>query len=151
MRFHHRTPANGAKRTMAYLIDVLPIQAALYVACYFWFGVSPVVDPFSPAAEYQAAVWSQAIISWGTMGVWMLYCIVAEASPWGGTLGKRLMGIRVRSARGGRPGFGQVVGRNFAKILSHVPCSIGFFVAFVSHSNQAWHDMLAGTVVTERR
>jgi uncharacterized RDD family membrane protein YckC len=151
MHFQHRTPANGVKRTMAYLIDVLPIQSALYLIAYSVTGVSPIEDPLMPAAEYKTAVLSGMSITWGTFGIWMLYCIVAEVSPWGGTFGKKIMGIHVRSARGGRPSFKQTLGRNFAKFLSYIPCSIGFFVAFVSRGNRAWHDMLAGTIVTERK
>lgn len=151
MRFLSYRPANGFKRIVAYLIDTMPIQILLYFVSMAFFGVSPIADAMSTAPQLHAAAVSRWSISLGTMAIWILYGIVAELSPWRGTLGKKLMGLEVKSADGRRLTVLQVIGRNFLKIVSYLPLGIGFIVAFVSHGNRAWHDMLSGTAVAERK
>ncbi|MEO7100768.1 MAG: RDD family protein [Luteolibacter sp.] len=151
MRHLHYRPANNFKRTVAYLIDVVPIQMALYVISMSVFDVSPMADPIASTYDRTASLMANSMIGFGTLGIWLLYCIVAELSPMRGTFGKKAMGIAVRSTTGSRMTLGQVLGRNAAKILSALPCYLGFFVAFFTHGNRAWHDSLSKTAVTDRR
>lgn len=150
MRHLHHRPAHGLKRSLAFMIDLLPIQAALYIICVAAFDIRPMADPVLDRPEVQqAAAQAKYAIAFGNLFIWILYCIVAELSPWKGTLGKKIMGIQVKAAYGGKLTFRQVVGRNLAKILSALPCYLGFMWALLTHGNRAWHDMLSGTAVTE--
>ena len=71
-----------------------------------------------------------------------------EGSPSGQTVGKRMMGIRVYDLRQGGPiGTGRAVGRYFARILSALPCLLGYFWMLWDGEKQTWHDKLVGSVV----
>jgi len=48
---------------------------------------------------------------------------------------------------GGTLSIGKAIGRYFAYILSALPVLLGFFWIVFSDKKQAWHDILAGTVV----
>ena len=151
MRYLTYRPANNVKRTIAYLIDTLPIQMGLYLVSHAFFGVSPIVDPTSPPSVQADALQARFLIGFGTLGIWILYCILAELSPLRGTYGKVAMGIRVRPVKGTKLSFGQVLGRNAAKVISFLPCCLGFFFAYFTNGNRAWHDSLSGTAVCDHR
>ena len=151
MRYLRRSPASNFKRILAYLIDTLPIQMVLYLVSMEVFHVSPVIDEDASKAMQVATFNARMLIAAGTLLIWIVYCIIGELSPLRGTFGKKMMGIAVQSAKGGRLGVGQVIGRNFAKILSAIPCYLGFMAAFISNGNRAWHDTLSGASVVERR
>jgi uncharacterized RDD family membrane protein YckC len=144
-------PANNVKRTIAYLIDTLPIQMGLYLVSHAFFGISPIVDPTSPPSVQAEALQARFLIGFGTLGIWILYCILAELSPLRGTYGKVAMGILVRPVKGTKLSFGQVLGRNAAKAISFLPCCLGFFFAYFTNGNRAWHDSLSGTAVSDHR
>ncbi len=151
MKYLNYRPAHGFKRTVAYLIDTVPIQLALYVVSMAIFEVSPIVEPTASPEVQIASLKAKQLIGFGTTGIWILYCIVGELSPWRGTFGKKTMGIAVRSTSGKPLTVRQVLARNVSKILSALPCYLGFFWAYFSHGNRAWHDSLSKTAVTERR
>ena len=83
------------------------------------------------------------VISW-------LYFAFMESGSMQGTLGKKLLGIKVTDMDGGRIGFGRATGRYFGKILSGMILMIGFLMAAFTEKKQALHDMLAGTLVVKR-
>ena len=71
-----------------------------------------------------------------------------EGSASGQTLGKRALGIRVIDYRTGGPiGFGRGVLRYFARILSTLPCLLGYFWMLWDKERQTWHDKLISDVV----
>jgi uncharacterized RDD family membrane protein YckC len=71
-----------------------------------------------------------------------------EGSPSGQTVGKRMMNIRVYDLRVGGPiGTGRAVGRYFARIISAIPCLLGYFWMLWDKEKQCWHDKLVGSVV----
>jgi uncharacterized RDD family membrane protein YckC len=73
-----------------------------------------------------------------------------ESGSMQGTLGKKLLGIKVTDMEGGRIGFGRATGRYFGKILSGMIFMVGFLMAAFTEKKQALHDMLAGTLVVKR-
>jgi len=151
MRYLQRSPASVFKRIIAYLIDTLPIQMALYLVSMVVFEVSPIVDVETPVPVQIASQKANVLIGVITFLIWIVYCVIGELSPLRGTFGKKMMRISVQSARGGPPKISQVIGRNICKILSAIPCYLGFLAAFVTNGKRAWHDTLAGTSVVERR
>ena len=71
-----------------------------------------------------------------------------EGSPSGQTIGKRMLGIRVYDLRQGGPiGTGRAIGRYFARIVSAIPCLLGYFWMLWDKEKQTWHDKLVGSVV----
>jgi uncharacterized RDD family membrane protein YckC len=71
-----------------------------------------------------------------------------EGSTSGQTVGKKMMGIRVYDLRQGGPiGTGRAIGRYFARILSTIPCLLGYFWMLWDGEKQTWHDKLVGSVV----
>jgi uncharacterized RDD family membrane protein YckC len=77
----------------------------------------------------------------------MVYYSLLESSSWQGTLGKKLLGMRVTDLNGNRISFGRATGRYFGKILSGMICFIGFVMVAFTEKRQGLHDMLAGTLV----
>src|SRR5260221_8719489 len=75
-----------------------------------------------------------------------LYSSLLESSSWQGTVGKKLIGLRVTDLEGRRISFGRATGRHFGKILSGLICLAGFIMAAVTEKHQALHDQLAGTL-----
>jgi uncharacterized RDD family membrane protein YckC len=78
----------------------------------------------------------------------LAYYAWLEGGPSGQTVGKRAMGIRVYDLRVGGPiGTGRAIGRYFARILSAIPCFLGYFWMLWDKERQCWHDKLVGDVV----
>jgi uncharacterized RDD family membrane protein YckC len=66
----------------------------------------------------------------------------------GQTVGKRALSVKVVDARTGTPlGVGRAVGRHFAKILSAIPCFLGFLWMLWDPQKQTWHDKMVGSYV----
>ena len=71
-----------------------------------------------------------------------------EGSASGQTVGKRMLGIRVYDLRQGGPiGTGRAIGRYFARIVSAIPCLLGYFWMLWDKEKQTWHDKFANAVV----
>ena len=80
------------------------------------------------------------------IGGW-LYCAFAESSPRRATLGKRVMGLQVVTADGGRVSFGQATVRHFMKFLSLFTAGVGFMMAGWTKRHQALHDIPSDCLV----
>ena len=71
-----------------------------------------------------------------------------EGSNSGQTLGKRALGIRVIDFNTGGPiGFGRAVIRYFGRMVSAIPCLLGYFWMLWDKEKQTWHDKFANDVV----
>jgi uncharacterized RDD family membrane protein YckC len=77
---------------------------------------------------------------------WLYYAFL-ESSTWQGTVGKKLLGLRVTDLDGNRISFGRATGRYFGMILSGMICFVGFIMVAFTEKKQGLHDMLAGTLV----
>jgi len=76
------------------------------------------------------------------------YYAYLEGSPSGQTLGKRAMNIRVVDFLTGGPiDPGRALIRYLGRILSTLPCLLGYFWMLWDPERQTWHDKLANTVV----
>jgi uncharacterized RDD family membrane protein YckC len=76
--------------------------------------------------------------------------MVADASPLQGTVGKRLLGLRVSDARGNRITIPRSIGRGAVKVVSIIPVGLGCLWALWSKDRRTWHDMAAKTLVLRR-
>ena len=79
----------------------------------------------------------------GITGLYQLYF----AGISGQTLGMRLVGIRLISARARTPGPGRGMVRLAAMVLSVAPAGLGWLWAIFDREHRALHDHLAGTYV----
>jgi len=83
------------------------------------------------------------------VGISWLYEAITTSSGMEGTVGKRIVGVRVTDLSGCRIGFGRATGRHFAKIISNF-LMIGYIMAAFTEKKQGLHDMIAGTLVMKR-
>ncbi len=80
-----------------------------------------------------------------------IYGSIAEASEKQGTIGKRLLNIRVTDLSGKRIEMASAFGRNAAKMLSVAPLFFGYLYSFLNKKQQCFHDIIANTLVIKDR
>jgi uncharacterized RDD family membrane protein YckC len=141
-------------RLLAYLIDRIILGAI--AAPLFFIIVLPAALRVAneaernrePSPELIFAVLGSAFIYivLAVVGQW-LYEALLTASSWQGTVGKRVLRLKVTDLAGNRIGFGRATGRFFAKILSAMIMYIGFIMIAFTDRKQGLHDILAGTLV----
>lgn len=108
------------------VVDIaLKVPADNYLDVYILFALLPVLD-------------------------W-LYQSLTTMSRLGGTLGDLAAGIAVIDRSGKRPSFGRISGRYFARGLTWLTLGVGFFIQPFTARKQALHDLIAGTLVCQRR
>jgi uncharacterized RDD family membrane protein YckC len=100
-------------------------------------GVSPITGSYLTGIAFIAVL---------TIGGW-LYSAFAESSKWRATVGKRIIGLQVVNASGGKLTFGQASVRHFMKFLSLFTGAVGFMMAGWTKRCQALHDMPADCIV----
>ena len=79
----------------------------------------------------------------------VLYFLYAEVA-WGGTLGKRIMGLRVQTVNGGKINYSQSFIRNISKIF-WVFLLLDWLIGIATPGDrrQKYSDRMAGTVVVQ--
>lgn len=76
------------------------------------------------------------------------YYAYLEGSPSGQTVGKKAMNIRVIDFSTGAPiGTTRGLIRYLGKLVSGIPCLLGYFWMLWDPEKQTWHDKIATTVV----
>lgn len=80
-----------------------------------------------------------------------LYYAKQESSPKQATIGKDALGIVVTDLEGKRISFTKATVRHFSKILSGLILLIGYIMAAFTEKKQGLHDMIAGTLVVNKR
>jgi uncharacterized RDD family membrane protein YckC len=138
-------------RFVAIVIDGIIISIATFpvVAFLSMLGLlhHPTIIHGSPDETDMAALiaFSAGIrIIWAAVG-W-LYEALLTSSTWQGTVGKKLLSLKVIDESGNRISFGRATGRHFAKYLSSF-FFIGFIMAAFTDRKRALHDIIAGTLV----
>lgn len=87
---------------------------------------------------------------WPTFVVGFPYYVLLESGPWQGTVGKKVMGIKVVDAITlERISVAKAIGRYFARILSAIIFLIGYLMALFSEKTQTLHDKLCNTYVVK--
>jgi uncharacterized RDD family membrane protein YckC len=80
------------------------------------------------------------------VGVW-LYEALLTSSPWQGTVGKRILRLKVTDDQGNRISFARATGRFFGKILSGMVMDVGFIMVAFMERKRGLHDLICGTQV----
>ena len=118
--------ANFGRRMVAYLIDVIIIG----ILAGILYAIS------KPLGNVAGLV------------IGLVYFSYFDGSPRGQTIGKMALGIRVIDFRGGGPiGFGRGFIRWLGRLVSSIPCFLGYFWALWDKEKQGWQDKIATTVV----
>lgn len=143
--------AQNGPRFMAYLIDIVPIILLVTAVFYNFFDLEVIFQRYIEEGEESQAriefIKQRNFIGQISFVLWLLNCIVMEASEKQGTFGKQLMKIKVVDEKGYRLSFDQSVGRNSCKVFSHLVLSIGFIWILFDKQKQGWHDKLTKTFV----
>ncbi|RZK50400.1 MAG: RDD family protein [Pedobacter sp.] len=80
-----------------------------------------------------------------------IYGIWADCSKTQGTIGKKVLQIKVTQLNGKPISWNQSFLRNTAKIFSVLPLFLGYLMSFLNKKNQCLHDLMANTLVTKDR
>ena len=141
-------------RLLAHLID--HVILGIVAAPLFFILVLPVIVRVvndaernqEPSPEMIVAILSSVFIYvvLAFAGQW-LYEALLTSSSWQGTVGKRVLQLKITDELGNRIGFGRATGRFFAKILSSMFFCIGFIMVGLTDRKRGLHDMLAATLV----
>ncbi|MCL4429486.1 MAG: RDD family protein [Chloroflexi bacterium] len=123
------------------IIYYLVIVPAVSVNINYGFGVVVSVPPW----------WVGWIYPLLETVVLMLYFMVLDTA-WGGTIGKRIMGLQVQTVDGGKVPFGKSIIRNISKFYGLV--IIDWLIAVVTpgaDKRQKYTDRIAGTTVVQTK
>jgi len=143
-----QTPAYAGfwLRFAAYLIDTL-VLGVVFVPVGVVIGVVMAASGSDGTSESMPLV--NMGINGGSIVAGWLYSSLLESSSWQGTVGKKLIGLRVTDLNGYPINFGKATGRYFGKILSSMICLVGFIMVAFTEKHQGLHDQLAGTLVVQ--
>lgn len=151
---HRLTPAGFIPRAAAFLFDVV-FSIALAVS-YYWFfrGFAELTkrqrvelwnNPHLRAAFFEVRYELVGLVGL----IYLLTSLFFEASPLGGSLGKRLFGIRVTDEFGERLSFTAAIVRNLTKLVSIVAAGAGCLMIFWTRGRRALHDWAARSFVAK--
>ncbi len=106
------------------------------------FPVGPVdARHLAPFIVMLPRLWgANVIVDW-------LYEALLTSSAWQGTVGKKILNLRVTDEGGNRISFARATGRHFAKFLSAIILFIGYFMIAFTDRKRGLHDMIAETLV----
>ncbi|MCY8471606.1 hypothetical protein BJH90_12025 [Bacillus halotolerans] len=145
-------PAGFWIRVLAYLIDGIIVSVPSYIILFIINSVfiagSIATDPYMTKDEYMVKYLTLAFLPAMLIMIVIsvLYYGLLTASKMQGTLGKKILGLKVVNEQGGRVSIGQAIGRYFAYILSGIIFYIGFImVAF--GEKKGLHDIICRTRV----
>jgi uncharacterized RDD family membrane protein YckC len=118
------------KRLVSYLIDII-LSNSISLVIFYSIGLPP------------------AMKDWLFFGVFLTYNILMDYR-FQGTLGKRILRLKVVRTNGQRPDLKTSFYRNFGKIVSVLPLFWGFIRMLTPSYPQGIHDELARCYVIEK-
>jgi uncharacterized RDD family membrane protein YckC len=133
-------------RLIALIIDAIIL--GIVVAILFFALFIPLLFVGALGGFYSS--WGWIFLFPLAIGVLMvLYFLYAEVA-WGGTLGKRIMGLRVQTVNGGKINYSQSFIRNISKIF-WVFLLLDWLIGIATPGDrrQKYSDRMAGTVVVQ--
>jgi len=136
--------ASFDQRLMAWAIDYFLITVVYAV-------ILAIIVVFIEIEDRQ---WGMALVSAGISLVPLtkfVYNVIAETSKTQGTIGKKLMDIKVTDEYGAKLNTGTSLVRNLSKIISNITFGFGYIYCFFNKKQQCLHDVIAGTLVIKDR
>ena len=79
--------------------------------------------------------------------VQIAYSAYFEGTQNGQTIGKKVVGLQVVPKAGGPMDLNKGIIRAVGKIVSGIPCGLGYFWMLWDADKDTWHDKIAGTTV----
>jgi uncharacterized RDD family membrane protein YckC len=140
-------------RFVGYVIDIVVVWIVaipIYLVFGSLFGLNMSSIARDPNSLMLGSAMGGLLLFEGCaiLGLWIYFAIL-ESSAWQGTVGKKVLGLRVTDLNGNRISFGRATGRFFAKLVSNFTFMIGYIMAGFTAKKQALHDMIAGCLVTK--
>ena len=134
-------------RVHASLIDYFLVAVITFIVAWV-FNQNILHDLENEGVREQGRFWASEI-SRNLIGffIWYLYYSVAESSKFQGTLGKRLLDLKVVDESGNRISVARAAGRLISKIVSAIILLIGFLMVGWTQKKQGLHDKIAKTFV----
>ncbi|MCX5794151.1 MAG: RDD family protein [Elusimicrobia bacterium] len=131
-------PAKVSDRFVAFLLDLAPFLGG-FIASMFFIGYKLHPGPIAQATFFRiGALWA---------GLSLAYQFVGNLI--GGTVGKRLMGLKVVRLDGRPLGLARSLARAVGYFISMPLCNLGFLIAFLHPQSRTLHDILSGALVVE--
>lgn len=130
------------RRVAAYIVDSIVIFA--FVALSAVAGAI-LEGTLAPKSGLAIGIFYLAAILAG-----LLYAPLFESSAYQATPGKIALGIKVTGLDGKRISFLRAFGRHLARFLSEFVFCLGYLIIPFTEKKQAFHDILAGTLVVKK-
>jgi uncharacterized RDD family membrane protein YckC len=150
--------ASWGARVGGYIVDALVFAIPTVVAAII-LRVGPKSDSLSSCTVNGEAALCQypSPITWilgalvGIGGfIAMLIFQAKRQGATGQTVGAKAVGIKLVDRTSGQPiGTGGCIGRFFARVLSAIPCYVGFLWPLWDKEKQTFHDKVMNTVVVK--
>jgi len=139
--------AATGQRIGAFLIDIVLGAIGFIVAAaivYIFYLIATGTTPSDELSDADA----ETLGGW-VWGVWAIFFFLTTwvLNATGGSLGKRIVGLRIVRDDLRSPGVGVGLGRTLAAWLSWVPVGLGFLWGTWDARGQTWHDKMASTYV----
>ena len=135
-------------RLLAWMIDrailCMPATAVVLALCI----QETVVNGYPLEEQLPLVPQGVSALSW-LLGI--PYGVLLESSKWQATVGKMAVGIIVTDVSGQRLTFWRAAGRQVCKMFSGICCAVGYWIAAFTERRQALHDLMASTLVLNRR
>jgi len=141
-------------RVLAYFLDYLVVS--LVSTPLFFIFLFPTIARFvqqanenrEPSPEMIASLIGPILIFSLIVGAgqW-LYDALLTSSSWQGSIGKRIVHLKVTDEAGNRISFARATGRYFARIVSFAIMYVGVIMVAFTDKKRGLHDMMAGTLV----
>ena len=135
--------SHWALRLVAFIVDSIIILIPTYI---IWFAITIAV--IFTGFFFIYGFWLIYFFLFGILEV--LYFTILDTA-WGGTVGKRVLGLRVQMVNGGKVDFGKAFIRNISKIYP-LFVFLDWLVAVVTPGadrRQKYTDRIAGTTVVQ--
>lgn len=139
-------PSGIGARIISYLIDSLIFLLVVGIAAAILLPTAVK----SGAGLSDTAVSKILIVAPVMLIGWFIYFPFTESSNWQGTLGKKMMGLKVVDMQGCRISLLRSTGRNMVKLIC-IPAGILKLISFIvmvsNNRRRAIHDFAASTCV----
>lgn len=133
------------KRFVAYIVDAILFLVLFSIVVGLLGG-----SMFSMMTDPEAAFAAAGIYLF-YYPAWWLYFALMESSSAQATIGKKVLGIKVTDRYGQPLSFAHATGRHVSAFVTQFTITIGYLMAGFTARKQALHDMIAGTLVVNKR
>lgn len=145
--------AGLSNRFNAYLIDILIFISILFLISTKFSSLEILSNYIKHPEDINARIdflRMRNIIRDISFILYIIYSIVMDVSPIQGTVGKRIVKIKVINKDGSRLSLKESMTRNLFKMVSMIPFCLGHLWILFSRNKRSWHDSVAKTDIVMR-